>query len=70
MQALLTNYRGAVASTVPEAAVIDTLVRLGGAVCMLGKMPGQCAEPAAVYVELAAALTQAGRLAELGLIPI
>jgi hypothetical protein len=70
VQALLTNYRGAVASTVPEDAVIDTLVRLGCAVGMLGKMPGQCPEPAAVYVELAAALTQAGRLAELGLVQV
>ena len=70
VQALLTNCRGAVASTMPEDAVIDTLVRLGRAVCVLGKMPGQCPEPAAVYVELAAALAQAGRLAEFGLVQV
>jgi hypothetical protein len=59
-----TTSPGAVASTVTvrEDAAIDTLVRLGRAACMLGKMPGQCPEPAVVYVERAAALAQADRL--------
>jgi hypothetical protein len=56
--------------TVPEDAAIDTLVRLGRAACMLGKMPGQCPEPDVVYVKLAAALAQADRLAELRLVQV
>jgi len=50
--------------------VVDTLVRLGRAAGVLGKLPGQCPEPAAVYVELAAALAQAGRLAEVGSVQV
>jgi hypothetical protein len=41
-------------------------VRLGHAVYLLGKLSGQCPEPAPFHVELVAALAQTGRLAKLG----
>ena len=49
---------------IPEAAVPDVLVRLGQAAARLGKLPQQTPETAEVYLQLAAALDQLGRLGE------
>jgi hypothetical protein len=65
IQALLSNYRGGHATRIPEAAIPDVLVRLGGAAHALGRLPGQTASPAPAYVALAAALDQLGRLGDL-----
>lgn len=64
VQAILSNYRGAHLSTVPECDIPDVLVRLACAARSLGKLPDQTAEPAPAYVRLAAALEQLDRLAE------
>lgn len=64
-QAILSNYRGATVSTVPEAAIPDVLVKLGAAAHRAGKMPGQTGSPAPAYEELAMALEQRGRLDEI-----
>jgi hypothetical protein len=68
VQAILSNYRGARVSSVPEAAIPDVLVRLACAAGSLGRLPDQCAEPAVVYVQLVAALEQLGRLADVRLV--
>jgi hypothetical protein len=62
VQAILSNYRGAHLSSVPEPDIPDVLVRLACAAGSLGKLPDQTPEPAAAYVKLAAALEQLGRL--------
>jgi hypothetical protein len=62
VQAILSNYRGAHVSTVPESDIPDVLVRLACGARSLGKLPGQTSEPAPVYVQLIAALEQLGRL--------
>ena len=64
VQAILSNYRGARVSSVPEAAIPDVLVRLACAAGSLGKLPDQTAEPASAYVQLVAALEQLGRLGD------
>jgi hypothetical protein len=64
IQAILSNYRGAKVSGIPEAAIPDVLVRLARAAAELGKMPGQRGETAPVYEQLAEALEQVGRLGE------
>lgn len=56
--AILSNYRGAHVTSIPEKAIPDVLARLADAASRTGKMPGQSAEPAAAYVQLAAALEQ------------
>ncbi len=61
VQAILSNYRGAHVTSIPEEAIADVLQRLADAAHRAGKMPGQTAEPAAAYVQLAAALEQVGR---------
>jgi hypothetical protein len=58
IQAVLTNYRGAHVSSVPEEAVPLVLRRLAEAARRAGKMPPECLEPAAVYVQLAQVLLQ------------
>lgn len=65
MQAILSNYRGAKVS-IPRDAVGDVLVRLAGAARRLHKLPCQCADPSAAYVEAHLALVQLGRLADVG----
>jgi hypothetical protein len=62
IQAILTNYRGANISSIPEEAIPDVLVRLGCAASRMGKMPQQSGEAAPVYQQLAEALEQLGRL--------
>lgn len=58
VQAILSNYRGAHVTTVPEQAIPDVLARLEEAARTAGKMPDQCANPSPAYVQLAAALEQ------------
>ncbi|MGC8642344.1 MAG: hypothetical protein ACP5XB_20985 [Isosphaeraceae bacterium] len=62
IQCIITNYRGARVSGIPEAAIPDVLVRLGIAAARLERMPWQCGDPAAVYRNLANVLEQLGRL--------
>lgn len=64
VQAILSNYRGAKVGGIPEADVPDVLVPLARAASSVGKMPGQTGDPAAVYMQLAEALEQVGRLGE------
>lgn len=65
IQSILSNYRGARVSTIPEAAIPDVLVKLGAAAFRSGKMPGQNGSTAAAYEELAMALDQIGRRDEI-----
>jgi len=62
VQAILSNYRGARVSSVPEGDIPDVLVRLACAAGSLGKLPQQTAEAAPAYVALIEALDQLGRL--------
>jgi hypothetical protein len=64
VQSILSNYRGARVSGIPEADIPDVLVRLACAASSLGRMPGQAGETALVYEQLTAALEQEGRLGE------
>jgi hypothetical protein len=64
IQAILSNYRGANVSSVPEADIPDVLVRLACAATSLGRMPHQSGDPAAIYVQLAEVLKQLDRLDE------
>ena len=64
VQAILSNYRGTKVAAVPEKDIPDVLVRLAQAAASLGRMPHQSGETAPVYVQLAEALDQLGRLAE------
>lgn len=65
IQAILSNYRGARLSSVPERDIPDVLVRLARAAVANGKMPWQSPKPAAVYVQLEEVLRQLDRLAEI-----
>jgi hypothetical protein len=61
IQAILSNYRGARVSSVPEKAIPDVLRRLAAAAEQLGRMPHQ-GETAEVYEMLAQALKQVERI--------
>ena len=61
IQSILTNYRGARVTTVPEAAIPDVLERLASGARELGHMPDQRADAAQVYVLLDEVLSQLGR---------
>jgi hypothetical protein len=65
IQAILSNYRGAKVSSIPEADIPQVLVRLGQAAARLGRMPHQSGKPTAIYQQLADALEQVGRLDEI-----
>jgi hypothetical protein len=65
VQAIVSNYRGARLSSVPEPAIPDVLVTLARAASEVGKMPHQTPNAAAAYVQLAAVLVQLGRLGEI-----
>jgi len=65
IEAILSNYRGAHVSAIPERAIPDVLVVLARAASTLGRMPGQAPQPAPAYVALARALEQMGRLGEI-----
>ncbi len=58
IQAILTNYRGAKVSSVPEAAIPGVLRRLADAAAELGRMPSQSPDTSAVYRKLAETLEQ------------
>jgi phage gp36-like protein len=62
IQCILSNYRGARVSGIPEEDIPDVLVRLGCAVASLGKMPHQSGETSQVYQQLAQVLEQLERL--------
>ena len=65
IQAILSNYRGARLSSVPEKDIPDVLVRLAKAAASLGKMPYQSPNAAAAYVQLEEVLRQLDRLGEI-----
>jgi hypothetical protein len=60
IQAVLSNYRGARVTSLPEDAVPFVLRRLAGAARRAGKMPPECPDPAPVYVQLSHVLLQIG----------
>jgi len=64
IQAILSNYRGARVSNIPEQDIPDILVRLGCAAASQGKMPHQAGKTASTYQRLADVLEQLGRLDE------
>lgn len=63
VQAILSNYRGAHVSAVPETAIPEVLVRLGRMAHRLGKLPTTLAS-ANAYIQLQDALTQFDRLGD------
>jgi len=64
IQAILSNYRGARISSVPEPAIPEVLVTLGRTARRLGKLPATSSDTAPVYSQLQDALEQLGRLGE------
>lgn len=66
IQAIISNYRGARVSSIPETAIPDVLVRLACAANEAGKLPssGTSAGVARVYLRLRSTLEQLGRLDE------
>jgi hypothetical protein len=58
IQAILSNYRGAKISSIPEQDIPAVLVRLAEGVEGIGKMPHQKADTADVYRQLADVLEQ------------
>lgn len=65
VQAILSNYRGAHLTSVPDCDVPDVLVRLACAAGLLGKLPHQTAGAAPAYRQLVDALDQLDRLDEI-----
>jgi hypothetical protein len=64
IQAILSNYRGARISNVPEPAIPEVLVTLGRTARQLGKLPATSSGTAPAYTQLQDALEQLGRLAD------
>jgi len=64
IQAIISNYRGARVSRIPEKDIADVLVRLGHAAARAGKMPWQVEVAAPVYSHLQMILHQLSRLDE------
>lgn len=60
IQCILTNYRGARVSGIPEQAIPAVLSRLAQAAARAGHMPPAAANPAPVYRQLSEALEQLG----------
>ncbi len=60
IQAILSNYRGAKVSSIPEQDIPAVLARLAAPAASIGKMPYQRADTAEVYRQLADALEQVG----------
>jgi hypothetical protein len=60
VQAILSNYRGAKVSGIPEGAIPAVLSRLARAARQAGHMPPEVCNPAPVYRQLAEALEQLG----------
>ena len=65
IQAMLTNYRGAKVSAIPEAATPEIFVRLGKAAMRSGRISPTGAGNGNVYDQLVEALRQHGRLGDL-----
>lgn len=65
VRSILTNYRGAKLTTVPEVSIPDVLVCLAKAAVSLGKMPFQSSNTVETYRELERALIQLGRYDEI-----
>jgi len=64
IQCIITNYRGATVSGIPEADIPDVLVRLARAAASVGKMPHQSQAPSVAYCQLAEVLVQLGKAGE------
>ncbi len=64
IQSILSNYRGAKVTGIPDAAIGDVLVRLALAAHDVGKLPGQAGATAPAYEQLFAALDQLHRLGD------
>ena len=60
IQCILTNYRGARVSGIPEESIPDVLTRLARAAAHAGHLSPAASNPAAVYQRLAEALKQFG----------
>ncbi len=60
VQAILSNYRGAKVSGIPEEAIPAVLSRLARAARHAGHMPPEASNPAPIYRQLAEALEQLG----------
>lgn len=58
VQAILSNYRGAKVSGIPEKAIPTVLDKLGIAARQAGHMPPEASSPAPIYCQLAEALEQ------------
>lgn len=58
VQAILSNYRGAKVSGIPEQAIPTVLARLARAARHVGHMPPEACNPAPIYRQLAEALEQ------------
>jgi hypothetical protein len=58
IQCILTNYRGARVSGIPEQSIPAVLARLAGAATRAGHLPPTALNTALVYRQLAAALKQ------------
>lgn len=67
IQCIITNYRGAKVSGIPEKDIPDVLVRLAHAAFSAGKMPHQSQMPSAAYCQLADVLAQLGKQDEVGI---
>jgi hypothetical protein len=64
IQAILSNYRGAHVSSIPEAAIPEVLVTLARTARLLGKLPATGPGAPRAYAQLQEALDQLGRLAD------
>jgi hypothetical protein len=64
IQAILSNYRGAHVSSIPETAIPEVLLTLARTAHKLGKLPASSRESARAYVQLQEALGQLDRLTE------
>jgi hypothetical protein len=63
IRSILSNYRGAQVTSIPESAIPEVLVRLGRAAHAIGKLD-PAANGTTTYAQLTAALSQLGRLDE------
>lgn len=60
IQAILSNYRGAKVSSIPDEDIPAVLLRLARGAESIGKMPDQRGDTAAIYQQLADVLKQIG----------
>lgn len=66
VQAILSNYRGAKVSGIPEPSIAAVLDRLAQAARHAGHMPPEARNPAPIYMQLAEALEQLGIIPSTG----